>query len=158
MRRKGFTLIELLMVISIIGLLSSVVFIRYKDAVEKAKYQKTQRELEQIYTSIITAEFVNDDVIMHITKSGCSACACWRYGVKSSSCIRNWENVARSINMPTQIRDGWGNPFLLDENELEFASNPCRQDWLCSAGPNQVVGGDDICLSIPFYSEQCKNK
>ena len=157
MKRQSFTLIELLIVIATIGLLASLVIVSFPGATKKAKIAKTQRELQQIYESIIVAQYTHNDVLMHITGCGCSACACWSYGVDSPSCISNWENVAKKIDIPPGTRDGWGKVFLVDENELEFASNPCRKDWVRSPGPNQVVGGgDDIYISIPFYSEQCK--
>ncbi len=72
-------------------------------------------------------------------------------------CVLNWENVATKINFPNGARDAWGSPCLVDENELEFVDNPCRQDFLRSAGPDKKIGGgNDIIIWIPFYSTQCK--
>lgn len=54
--RKGFTMVELLVVISIIGLLSSVVLASTNEAREKAQYAKAQAELRQIVNSIAQLE------------------------------------------------------------------------------------------------------
>ena len=160
--KKGFTVLELLVVIAIIGLLASIVLIFFPRAMEKAKITKTQREIKQIYESIIIAQYTYDDVLKNITRNSCSECACRDIGDLSTlpddhQCILNWENVATKINFPNEVRDAWGSPYLIDENELEFPSNPCRQDFLLSAGPDKKRGGiDDIIIWIPFYSTQCK--
>jgi len=160
--KKGFTVLELLVVIAIIGFLASIVVVFFPGAMEKAKISRTQREMKQIYETIIIAQHTYDNVLKNITGHGCSECACRDIEDLSAlpddhQCILNWENVATKINFPNGTRDAWGSPYLVDENELEFVDNPCRQDFLRSAGPDKKIGGlDDIIIWIPFYSTQCK--
>jgi prepilin-type N-terminal cleavage/methylation domain-containing protein len=55
-KTTGFTLIELLMVISIIGLLSSVVLSSLSDARERSKEVKAITDVRQIIQAIIYAQ------------------------------------------------------------------------------------------------------
>lgn len=155
--QKSFTLIELLVVIAIIGLLASMVFVGLKGALERAKKERTNQELNQIMKAIIVARFREDKVLLQITGSGCSDCAC-RTGEDLStisdthSCIINWQNAFNRIGI-NPIRDSWGSPYLIDENETE---GYCRKDTLKSAGPNKIAwDGDDFGIEIDFYYLQC---
>jgi type II secretion system protein G len=49
---KGFTLIELMVVISIIGLLSSIVLASLKDARDKANVTKFKEEIRQMISAL----------------------------------------------------------------------------------------------------------
>jgi prepilin-type N-terminal cleavage/methylation domain-containing protein len=51
-KKAGFTLIELLLVISIIGLLSSIVFANLRDAREKAQIVSFQEGIRQVLLAI----------------------------------------------------------------------------------------------------------
>ena len=76
MRNNGFTLIELLVVVSIIGFLASIVLVSFPGAIKRAKIAETKREMEQIYNTIIIAQYSYDNVLKNITGHGCSGCAC----------------------------------------------------------------------------------
>ena len=56
--KKGFTLVELLLVISIIGILATMMLTTLSSSREKAKIVKVQSELKQIY---IAMAFFDDD-------------------------------------------------------------------------------------------------
>lgn len=160
--QAGFTVLELLVVIAIIGILASTVLVTHNISQKKLKTSTTQQDINQIYSSIIITQYIHNDVLKNITGNGCSDCVC--RGIDDLSilpddhqCILNWENVASKIRMPFGMRDGWGSPYLVDENEFEFPADPCRLDLLRSAGSDKTIGGgDDISVSIPFYSAQCK--
>lgn len=160
--QTGFTVLELLVVITVIGILASTVLVTYNISQEKLKISITQQDINQIYSSIIITQYIDNDVLKNITGNDCSDCVCRDIDDLSilpddHQCILNWENVASKIRMPFGMRDGWGSPYLVDENELESPVDPCQQDLLRSAGADRATGGgDDISIFIPFYSGQCK--
>lgn len=160
--QTGFTVLELLVVITVIGILASTVLVTHNISQKKLKTSTTQQDINQIYSSTIITQYIHNDVLKNITGNDCSDCVCRNIDDLSilpddHQCILNWENVASKIRMPFGMRDGWGSPYLVDENELESPVDPCRLDLLRSAGPDKTIGGgDDISVSIPFYSGQCK--
>ena len=157
-KQKAFILIELLVVIAIIGLLASIVLVSVNQAREKARESKMKADFDQIYKAIEVARDRDDKVLGKITGNWCSDCACRNVGDLSTlsdthSCIVNHKNAFERIGLSSLPRDPWGSPYLIDENELEFDSDPCRKDSLRSAGPDRKCStGDDIGIRIPFYS------
>jgi len=155
---KAFTLIELLVVISIIGLLASIVLVSVNSARNKARDSKREADFGQIYKAIEVARDRDNKVLKDITGSGCSDCACRGVGdlsilPDSHSCIVGHTTAFQRIGLAALSRDPWGSPYLIDENELEYVANPCRKDYLRTAGPDRVLStGDDIGLSIPFFT------
>ena len=48
------------------------------------------------------------------------------------------------------VRDPWGSPYLLNENEGESPDFPCLPDAVVSAGQNGLFGdADDIVAAVP---------
>jgi len=157
-KRESFTLIELLIVVSLIALLTSIFLSHFSSVKERAKIKRTEMELDQIKKAIITAQYREDKVLLQITGSNCSDCAC-RTGEDLSKipdthqCIINWKNAFNKIGI-VPVKDSWGSPYLIDENELEGGG--CTKDSLRSAGPDRIWGGsDDILIYIPLYSSLC---
>ena len=156
--QKGFTLIELLVVIAIIGLLATIVLVSVNSVREKARGAKRRADFRQIYKAIEIARDRDNKVLKDITGSGCSDCACRDIDDLSAlpdshSCIVRHTNAFQRIGLAVLPRDPWGSPYLIDENELEYAANPCRKDYLRSAGPDRELStGDDIGLRIPFFT------
>jgi len=56
MKQKGFTLIEILIVITIIGVLASIIYSSVNSAREKAKIASARIEVKQIFNSIAILE------------------------------------------------------------------------------------------------------
>jgi len=167
-KKKAFTLIELLVVIAIIGLLASITLVSLKGAIERARYGRAQVEMDQIKKTIIVARENEGKALRYITGSACSECACRGVGdlsqlPDSHSCIINMTNFFNKIGLPL-MRDPWGSPYLMDENEYEWSSNPCRRDTLNSAGPDKLYGpaghdgnieaydNDGPRILVPMYS------
>ncbi len=172
--QKSFTLIELLVVIALIGLLAAIVLVSLAGARERAKRARADAELNQIKKAIILAQFKEDKHLggippnppggpTGITDYWCSECSCRNVGDLSKlgvdhECIVRAKNVFDKLGIPF-IRDPWGSPYIVDENELEFLDNLCRLDFVRSAGPNRTMpDADDILIFIPFYSSTCAGK
>ena len=160
MIRKGFTLIELLVVIAIIGLLSSIAVVSTNSVRDKAKIVKANADLVQIVKQIEVARNNNNLPLISITANGCSDCNCrGKYLptlASSDTCITILTATFLSIGFSGLLRDPWGSPYLIDENEMEAGA--CgTHDALFSAGPNgydSIATGDDISIEVPFF--QCR--
>ena len=167
---KGFTLIELLVVIAIIGILSSVVIASLSTARTRAQYAAAEEEMSQVVKDFILAQGGAHETLLQITGSGCSDCIC-RTGASlknvptSNSCYTAWLNDVTRVqtatngyvtNLTTLMRDPWGSPFTLDENEGESGVNPCVPDTFRTVGADGIWGtSDDYVIAIPFFLSQC---
>lgn len=100
-RYRGFTLVELLVAISIISLLSSIVFASVNSARNKAKYSRAGAELNQFVKAAIIAQGESGNRLQDITGSGCSDCVCRgrdnRNVSTSDSCYTQWINALTRI-------------------------------------------------------------
>lgn len=161
----GFTLVELLVVISIIGVLSSIIFVAVNSVRAKANYAKVKAELNQFIKTAIITQGEASKTLRNITGSGCSDCACRSRDIRniltSDSCYTQWINALTMIQnasgtvagLSGMTRDPWGSPYGLDENERESGPPDCRQDTIRSAGPDGILyNPDDLGYSIPFSS------
>ncbi|MCP4590655.1 MAG: DUF1559 domain-containing protein [bacterium] len=80
---QGFTLVELLVVVSIIGLLVSLLLPSLSKAREQAKQVKCQTNMRSINTALLTyaAEFDAFPIVVLTTDEGCPRGYCsWSYG------------------------------------------------------------------------------
>ena len=150
------------MVIALIELLTSIVLVSLKGVREKAKMAKAQEALQSIQTAIILAQDREDKVLGQITGNYCSECPCRnRADVcdlpdnSADSCIVNWRNAFNKIGL-SPMRDLWGCPYMIDENELEgYEGVPCRHDTVNSAGPNRIyTGGPSSGLCTGYHDEE----
>lgn len=153
---RGFTIIELLVVISIIGLLASVVLVAVNNTRQKGKIAKVAADFHQIQTQIDIIRDQQNKTMLQITGSGCSDCS-FRDGLSVNShaaALVILGNSWKNLGLKGSPLDPWGSPYLMDENEYEGGSSDCRYDQLFSAGPNtidEVGGGDDITTDVTHW-------
>lgn len=162
-KNQGFTLIELLVVISIIALLSSIVLAAVNTAREKAQIARAKLELYQFTKAVNVAQGEAGKTLLTITGSNCSDCGGCRTGASLKgtvgACYTAWVNVVTTVQANTNgivtgltnmLRDPWGSPYALDENQGEGGVSGCSStDSLRSVGPNGIWGdGDDILIPV----------
>lgn len=160
-QNKGFTLIELLVVISIIALLSSIVMSSLNTARTKAKTTVARQQMASMVKAFSIAQGEAGKTLIGITlntwtlgNSGCTGAGvqtvgCYNGTLTSFTRIQNATN-GLVPNLAQFVRDPWGNPYLLDENQGEGSALNCSNlDELSSAGPDSIAGnGDDIPAPI----------
>lgn len=132
----GFTLVELLIVISIIGVLSTIGMTVYSSAQNQAKIAATQATLNSVYKQIEQVRLSRQQFLGQITGSYCSDCAACRSDSKSQACINSMTTAfVTKLGFTTVPRDGWGDVIRIDENEAEPSGcrNPDIQDGLYSS-------------------------
>ena len=152
---KGFTLIELLTVISIIGLLASIVLVSLSSARVKAKVAASQAQMVQIRTAMESYLIAHDQ--LPPGAANCSSC--------SNPCdFASWHVVTVAIQNDGYVgsassidRDPWGNAYCYDNN---YKQPVCTQTTLVwSMGPDgvsetpayqtgAVFSGDDVGIKI----------
>lgn len=168
--QKGFTLIELLAVLAIIGILFSIVLASLNDARVKSQYTRAQQEMRQLGRAVIFAQGESESTLGSVTGSNCSACQCAAdtnlHNIsESNSCYTRWRDSLEAIiqagegistGLEDAVRDPWGSPYLLDENEGEQPANFCRADHIRTAGEDGIRStSDDYVLTLPFGTPRC---
>ncbi len=164
--KKGFTLIELLIVISVISILSGVIFSSLSGSLKHAKYSKAKVEIKQLMGMVRAARINTGRTFGQITGNFCTECGCRDKGniqllPKTDSCWTQYQNsfdllkqAAGNASGLSVFSDPWGAPYLFNENEGEACCcidmvNWCCTDNILSAGPDGLYyNSDDIVANI----------
>lgn len=170
MRTRGFTLIELLVVIAIIALMSSIAISALNTARTRAQYASAQNQLRQLAQAMIIAQGETGRTLLQVTLSGCSDCPCRNVGdmknvATTHACYTGWTSALARVQANNSIagpalgsflRDPWGSPWMVDENEGESPVILCRQDTIRTVGPDGLYNtSDDYIVYLPNTLPQC---
>ncbi|MCW1892309.1 MAG: type II secretion system GspH family protein [Candidatus Uhrbacteria bacterium] len=163
--RKGFTLIELLVVIAIIGLIATISVVTLQYTRERARIAQARNSLKLLEKLYMAAQQEQSAPIVNITLNGCTDCSCrTSTDMRNTTgpCYTDWETSLNRVKAAASgaitaapevfLRDPWGSPYSLDENEREFSPADCRPDTFRSLGPDGIYNTvDDINLDGTAY-------
>lgn len=147
-KQTGFTIVELLIVIVVIGILAAITIVAFNGVQDRAKASRANSDLSSLAKAIQSARINTDKTLFAITGSGCTNCGTQvRYEL-----TLDLVGAAAGMNLSgLKQGDPWGNKYVIDENEEESVSNPCRRDGI---GVNPGHTGV-VAPVIPFYN--CPN-
>lgn len=169
MRQRGFTIVELLIVIVIVGILAAVVIVAYTGVQEQARLAKIQADEKTLVKAIVSARDSTGRTLYEITGNAWTAdnCysqptgtdlaalpigdACWVTYLQTLEVI----SVASGHNV-RNLKDPWGRPYYIDENEGEDTGNPCQEDLVASyTYPFENYGGSLNVENVPLSLSIC---
>ncbi len=130
-----------------------------------------EKDLSVVELAINVGRLQTKQNLIDITGNSCSDCVCRNFSFipplsgNAEECINRWDIILTALKSSSEIdlsfmeTDPWGSPYLVDENEGEFAGDYCRRDTLFSAGPDrrheaddEDASGDGHSIRIDFYN------
>ncbi len=169
MRQRGFTIVELLIVIVIIGVLAAVVIIAYNGIQNRAQVAKIQTDEKTLVKAIISARNSTGKTLYEITGNTWTADNCYSQPSGTDlatlpigdACWATYLQVLDEISVASgidvrKLKDPWGRPYYIDENEGEDSNSPCQEDLLASyTYPFENYGGSLNVEHVPFSLSDC---
>lgn len=129
------------------------------------RVRRAQAALDTLARDFALAKEHSGQDLREINANNCSECPCkggrqLRGLSNADPCAGNWNKALMRLyrlslgqaRVPDQLlRDPWGSPFLLHENEGTEGLPPCTPDTITSVGPDGIQGtGDDLTRDIPL--------
>lgn len=138
-KQTGFTIVELLIVIVVIGILAAITIVAYNGIQDRARKAKINQDIVTIKKAVIAARQTTNKTFGGVTGSYATGGTCWSKAdgtdlatlTSSDPCIANYTTAMNSLQATTganlaNLRDPWGRPYLIDENEGEGGG--CSKD------------------------------
>jgi general secretion pathway protein G len=134
-QQAGFTLIEIMLVVVIIGILMTVVVVKFGGRQEEARINAARADIKNYSTALDLFEL--DNGFYPSTEQGLQALIS-RTSIAPEPI--NWKGPY--LQTQTLRSDPWGNPYV-----YKFPGDHVANSYdLCSFGPGKVGGDeDDIC-------------
>ncbi len=167
-KHLGFTILELLIVVTIIGVLATIVLTSLGSSRDKAREARAYIELNQLRSTVAGAQINVSQTLLAMnspagngTFDSCPTSTNLASLSSSHACVADWRAAIDTIianHEPSQdssafYEDAWGSPYLLDENEDEIPANRCRRDTITSVGSDKIAfTADDITVVLTFES------
>jgi len=144
MRRRGFTIVELLIVIVVIGILAAVSLVAYSNVQDRGRTAKITQDLASLEKAIVTARQLNDDrTLTTITGSTGTSGACAGAGADADlsdqvtypACWSAYRASLDAISAASlvnvrNLKDPWGWPYMIDEQQGTVAGNCGSYDYV----------------------------
>ncbi len=165
---KAFTLLEIVIVLGIIGVIATVGAASFRSTIDDTRVSRAETDLKDIKKGVESARVKSGQLFGQITGNYCSFCNACNTGTDlrdvpaTHACMVRWTNILNTVSaagygdIMDYERDPWGSPYVVDENDGEYVSNPCRKDWIRSVGPDGIYAtGDDIIIYLATYHPSC---
>jgi prepilin-type N-terminal cleavage/methylation domain-containing protein len=159
--KRGFTLVELVIVVAVIGILTAIAIPAYGTIQENARQSASKDGLNDLRQAIELARQNQNASLVAITGSGCTRCLFTTDPLTVPKGTGGWLGYnsalkkisdASGMNV-TGLLDGYGRPYVMDENEGEGGTK-CSED-LVSASKDPYGSGNLVTYSIPMYTAKC---
>jgi prepilin-type N-terminal cleavage/methylation domain-containing protein len=143
---SGFNLVELMVAVGIIAFLASHAVSRYQQVTKTAV---AHAQIKALAKQIASAREAMGDgtVLFMLTGSTCSCCSCGVYtgvGEFSASCMSAQEAAWKALGWKSPPLSPWGNPYMIDENEMEWGPSIPISDSVIAWIPH-----DKVWISTP---------
>ena len=152
-----------MVVISIIGLLASILLTGLNEARLETQYAKARVEIRNLSELVKFAKGTRSQTLAQMTNNFCTECNCRPPASsrniqdlpETHACFTSYYAVINTLNQNTEgilkittpPLDPWGAPYLINENEGEGGN--CWYDNILSAGPNGFYyDTDDVNYNI----------
>lgn len=158
MRRKGFTIVELLVVIVVLGIIVTITAVGYGGVQEKNRQKKIESDIQRIVAAVKTARSNTGKNLTTITSSTNTGYGCTIKAAgtdlatlpDTDECIlrykTNLQLIADAASMTLgDIRDPWGRPYFIDENEGVGGS--CSKDTVAAYA--RPLSGSNLYATTP---------
>lgn len=170
-KQSGFTIVELLIVIVVIAILAAIVVVAYNGVQSRARDSKIQNDIAQIQKAIIAARAQESKALFNITNNGYSANYCNSSDTGTdltdrsiggvNNCWNAYENVLNTVSNASNInirgiKDPWGRPYRIDENENENNDGRCTRDFVgVYRYPHERGAFQSYYINIPNSLPNC---
>lgn len=169
MQRRGFTIVELLIVVVIVGILAAIVIVAYNGIQSRARLAKIQSDEKTLIKAITAARARTGQTLLDITGKNWTADNCYSQPTgtdlaalgPSSACWTDYNDSLTAISNASnidvrQLKDPWGRPYYIDENEGEDPFSQCQEDIIAGYSyPFENYGTPTDVQFVPLSLENC---